>query len=558
MDALRRLRGDFSASAQEEKARLLKGVAQGNRLPFSLLLKLHDELLFLAAFPDSPAIVALVRRALAGFYRRVRLLTPARRARLVDTGIAGSESRHTFMYGALQWLVRQGERVAPAWPNERDAERLEPLIRTAMLPIEGDAFDDGGFSTRGWIEHASARVPGGPLCWLVGAEGGSPGARELYDDAEVPVMWSLRDSPRSVTYNRAPVPETIFRREFRRPPPDPVAWIARPLRHVRRVTGGEATRWIDTSIAALVARCREVVPTVYANAEEVYVAGLGEGATLCVIGAQLDDRLALEANYGYVMYSNGIPIGYGGVTPLADQANTGANLFEAFRGSEASFLFGQSLRAFRALFGISRFVVNPYQVGADNDEALQSGAFWFYDRLGFRSVDATARALAARERERLATHRRSRSSLAMLRRLATSDLVLELDPASGVPLFDERNLITVGREVAEMLSGVPAPDRDSHITALVHRHASLLGAGGRGLTASEMRGGRLLGPAIALIERDVAAWTPEARRELWALVHAKGATRERRYAQLARRSAAFWAALSRRCDGARAPRGVRH
>lgn len=33
------------------------------------------------------------------------------------------------------------------------------------------------------------------------------------------------------------------------------------------------------------------------------------------------------------MFSNGVPIGYGGVTPWPNQANTGANLFPAFRGS---------------------------------------------------------------------------------------------------------------------------------------------------------------------------------------------------------------------------------
>ena len=94
------------------------------------------------------------------------------------------------------------------------------------------------------------------------------------------------------------------------------------------------------------------------------------------------------------MFSNGVPIGYGGVTTLGAQANTGVNLFESFRRSEAAFLFAQSLRAFRTLFGVTRFVVNPYQFGRDNEEALASGAYWFYDRLGFRPT--TSRATRAR------------------------------------------------------------------------------------------------------------------------------------------------------------------
>jgi hypothetical protein len=549
MHALHRLRGDFTASARAEKVRLLKQLSRTRESRVVALLRLHDELLFLASFPDNPTIATLAERALRRFWQRIQRLTRPSRARLSDSGIAGSESAHTFMYGVVRWLVRHGERVTPSWKDNHDAERLEPLLRQTMLPVEGDAFDSGAFTTRGWIEHASARVKGGPLYWLVGPREGPPGSRELYDHAEVPVTWSIGDSPRSVTRNRAPVAETTYRSSFRRPPQDPIAWIARPLAGVRRVTGDEAIRWIDASIAALVARCREVVPTIYANTEEVYVAELGEGAQLCVIGAQLEDRLALEANYGYVIFSNGVPIGYGGVTPLADQANTGTNLFEAFRGSEAAYLFGQSLRAFRALFGVSRFVVNRFQFGADNDEALQSGAFWFYDRLGFRSVDATARALASRERTRLTRRHGSRSSVAILRRLASSDVVLELNPLSTVPRFDEHNLAKIGRLIAADLADIPSSERDTHLHKLALTHAELLGGVHRSLTGAELRGARLLGPVISLIERTIAAWSPEHRGALWELVRAKGAKQERRFAHLSSQHAPFWRAVTDRCAG---------
>ncbi|MFO1316643.1 MAG: hypothetical protein U1F58_13655 [Burkholderiales bacterium] len=52
------------------------------------------------------------------------------------------------------------------------------------------------------------------------------------------------------------------------------------------------------------------------------------------------------------------------------------------------------LRAFHTLYGSGRFVVNPYQFGAGNAEAIASGAFWFYYRLGFRPAHALTRALA--------------------------------------------------------------------------------------------------------------------------------------------------------------------
>jgi hypothetical protein len=190
--------------------------------------------------------------------------------------------------------------------------------------------------------------------------------------------------------------------------------------------------------------------------------------------------------------------------------------------------------------------VNPYQFGADNDEALQSGAFWFYDRLGFRPIDGQVGELVERERARLATHPGSRSSMATLRRLARSDLVLELNPASAVPRFDEESLARIGGLVAADLAGVSSSCRDAHVRGLAHAHARVLGDVQRPLTAAEMRGARLLCPVIALMMSEAKAWAPEDRHALWELVHAKGAKRERRFAQLSRQHALFWRALTSR------------
>ena len=147
--------------------------------------------------------------------------------------------------------------------------------------------------------------------------------------------------------------------------------------------------------AAVSARCREVVAITYADPNAVHWCDLGEGVGLAVIGASPGKRMCIEANYAYLLLSNGAPIGYGGVTALFRQANTGVNIFDAYRGSEAAFLWTEMLRAFHALFGARRFVVNGYQFGEGNPEAIASGAYWFYYRLGFRPAAAAERKLAA-------------------------------------------------------------------------------------------------------------------------------------------------------------------
>ena len=139
---------------------------------------------------------------------------------------------------------------------------------------------------------------------------------------------------------------------------------------------------------------------------------------------------------GYLILSNGTPIGYGGSSILFRQVNTGVNIFAEYRGSEASFLWLQEMRVYHHLAGCTRFIANPYQFGSDNTEALKSGAFWFYYRLGYRPVLATIRKLAKRESARMRSERSYRSDLRTLTRLACCDMHLVLPGARASDRFE--------------------------------------------------------------------------------------------------------------------------
>ena len=116
-----------------------------------------------------------------------------------------------------------------------------------------------------------------------------------------------------------------------------------------------------------------------------------------MFGLREKDRYPLETTMGYLILSNGVPVGYGGGSALFRQVNTGVNMFDEYRGSEAAFLWTQVMRVYHALFGCTRFIINAYQFGSENSEALDSGAFWFHYHLGYRPVLPAVRALAQRE-----------------------------------------------------------------------------------------------------------------------------------------------------------------
>ncbi len=559
---LHAIRHRYGAAETTEKLDLIARLERHPPRSARGLSAYHDDLLFLRAFPDDLRILMAAARGLEHTSRRVRALAPSQRRQLDDTGMAGTSTRHAFAFGITRWLVEQGEDADIDWPSFEHPDRLDPLLRLTLTQAEADAFDSGEVSTREWLAQARRGSRSSAAAWLARSRGrarppvGTPDdavVRLLYESLDIPLRWRLTTG-RSTSGNVVAGLTPAFRTAMRPAPADPVALIDTPLPTIDRLPPREAARWLDASRAALAVRCREVHAITYANLDEVYRADLGNGTAVCLIGAARADRLTLEANYGYVLFSNGVPVGYGGVTPLAAQANTGVNVFDAFRHAEAAMLFAQALRAFRTLFGVTRFVVNPYQFGAGNDEALASGAFWFYDRLGFRPVDAAVEALAARERGRRAASRTHRTSPSTLRRLAAGDLVLELPGASAAPLFEERWLVTLARAVTDTLA---APDatarlrrRDEHLDAVA---AAVALRRWRSSDRETRFGVERLAPVVALVLDEVAGWPAAERRALVRLFKAKGGAQERDFSVASRASHRLWAALRRFCLSAESP-----
>ena len=126
-----------------------------------------------------------------------------------------------------------------------------------------------------------------------------------------------------------------------------------------------------------------------------------------------------------------MPVSYGGGWCLFETLEFGFNVFESFRQGESAWILGQVLRAYHQVFRMRTVVVDPYQLGADNLEALRSGAFYFYQHLGFRPrSDTVRRQILEEELGKIARDRRYRSPLPILRRLAREEACLTCPAAA--------------------------------------------------------------------------------------------------------------------------------
>jgi hypothetical protein len=62
-------------------------------------------------------------------------------------------------------------------------------------------------------------------------------------------------------------------------------------------------------------------------------------------------------------------------------------------------------------------------LGHENEEAIESGSFWFYYKLGFRPESPQVARVAERELQKIATRPGYRTRPATLRRLAKSPVI---------------------------------------------------------------------------------------------------------------------------------------
>lgn len=544
------IRHRYGAEQTERKLALLAALDRCRYPTVRSLSALHEHLLFLRAFPDDERVAQAAVERLERFEQRWHQLSRDRRAELNDSGMVGSVSSHTFSWPIVRWLIERFPReVTLDWPSLEREAALDALVTPLLARAERDAYDSGEIGLREWLRHAAREHGISELNWLVRAIAArsSPLLPHFYEQAEIPVVWRLTRSRGSATHAVLERPAPVYRTDgMRSRPDDPRRLIATPLRRIVCLPPERAREVIHVAQAALTARCREVHAIAWANAEELHLADLGAGVELAIIGAEPAQRMSLESNYGYLLFANGVPIGYGGVTPLFRQANTGINIFEAFRGSEAPFLWTQMLRAFRTLFRVNRFIVNPYQLGEGNREAIESGAFWFYYRLGFRPVAPETAEIAAREWRRLERERGSRTARAIMAELVRGDLHLTLPGARESEFFDERWLIDLSLRTTTLIERA-APWQADRGTATFARHLrGALGIQDWGRWPRSQREAFLhLAPIVSLIE-DLERWPQAERQALIGILRAKGAPQELAFVHACQRHPRFIRALMAR------------
>jgi len=537
LQELQRRLADHGVGAAADKRALLNALRSARIDRARDLLSLQRIICFLCAFPDDAAMHRAASRLAAGFAARIALLPRDERAKLDDSGMAGTTTRNVYSYAAARWLARRFPTTTEIdWKAFESPASLTPLLQPLLDPLEDEHTEFDAAGVRAWIARAKGGRNDTDLGWLFGQVPSKQAAavefERTFDAAEVPIVWRIGNTRAAITNNAFAQSISLRADGMRRPAADSRAAITRPLKTIALLSRRDATRLLAVCRAALWARTRTVYQMEQPNLDECWLCDFGLGVQMAAVGVRPDRRAALEVNYGYLFLANGMPIGYGGFTALFHQVNTGINVFPEYRGGEAAYTFEQALRAMHSLTGCAHVIINPYQFGAGNDEALASGAYWFYYRLGFRSVDADVGRLAQREFERLRAERAYRVPIATLRKLASCDLRLDLSDKLDT-LFDETWLAAIAQGITGVIASGPAVNRVRALAVMVHRVATTLNIDLGRWGPRERAGFAHFAPILAQIS-DLTSWSTTDKSALAELCRSRWAKTERDFIARAR------------------------
>ena len=413
-------KGKFGSDAAREVLALLKRVEQIRFRDPQELIQLHETVMFLRAYPQNAQVLRHADRILFSFGERLRGL-PREEFEYSDvSGIAGTGLTTNFSYPFAKSLAeRHANSVGIDWEQYQHADRLGPIL-ARLIP---ESFEDWAVAPhpdwRHWYEKT-----GGNLPWL--ARGVTP---EVFDLLELPIRWELGNS--AASRSRARIPRTkIFYHGgpfLSRKDVSIKAEFESPKIAVRRLPRAEAQRMIEVIIDASAVRYRELYGFLYPDAANVYRADLGRGMDFYFFGVARKWRLPKRDYSAGMYFKNGVPIGYVEVLwprePKGGRMEVGFNLYYTFRQGETAWLYARLLKLYRERYRVTSFLVDPYQLGHENEEAIESGSFWFYYKLGFGPESPAAARLAERELQKIARSPTYRTRPATLRKLAASPMV---------------------------------------------------------------------------------------------------------------------------------------
>jgi len=554
LDQLDELKSRFGLREDRSVEQILSRIVGQKANDAETLIQLHEILLFLSAYPQNARVKQLSESLLKSFEKRVVVAREAG----VDlsaldhpdvSGVIGRAVIDTFTYPVVRWLVNREQRdVVLDWDWFEDENRLAESWPRFMPLLEEDAFVEANVPYKSWLRAASAGS-NSDLVWLVqrfeslakSSGRSEKEIAELFNAQKLYVRWTpsyrasrtgMRLPVRRVFYHQGPLIQRrdISLKDELEKPPTPLI----------RLSSQEGKAILDMAREASTARYRELYGFTNGDPARVFKSNIGRGVDIFIIGLPPKRRLPLRAYHAAMIFKNGVPIGYFEGISLFERMESGFNLYYTFRDGETAWLYARTLNIFRHLLGVTAFSLDPYQIGYENEEGIESGAFWFYRKLGFRPTNPAVMKLVLNEERRIAAKPGYRTSARTLRKLAQGSMIFELakpsPKVSGPGDWDRFQVRNIGLAVQRRLAARYRGDVESFRAAAVEELARVLGLSTKDWREVKFTVLSDFSVALSLVG-DLSRWNEVEKEALVKIVRAKATADESHYLKLMQKHA---------------------
>src|SRR5437660_5116686 len=300
------------------------------------LIRWHENLLFLRAYPQSAPILKQVEKILKTFEKRVSELRDAEvdLSPLDDpevSGIVGTSVTSNFSYAIVRWLVAKfPKQISIDWDWFEEEDRFGATMPRFLPLLEEEAMVEAHVPYRDWLRAAKGRK--NEVGWLIGqleSLNVSEKLRsELYDSLKLHVTWrfgvrasrtGMKLPSRKIFFHDQPL---IQRREI-----SLAAELSSPPIAVEKVSTTMGEKILNLARETSAVRYRELHGFTYGDSRRVLKASLGRGTEAFVIGVPPEYRLPLRAYHAALIFKNGVPVAYFECLSLFERMESGFNLF---------------------------------------------------------------------------------------------------------------------------------------------------------------------------------------------------------------------------------------
>jgi len=421
IDELYSIRNKFGKAEIERKIYLLQNINSEFIKGKNALQLFYDTILFLIAYPENKMLYSLANQSLQKLEQSVSSAEKLQYS-LYNSGVTKSSVCAAYSFEIVKWLRQKHPLDIRLVSFEAADEQIRSILTVVMQKVETEKMQETKAAWKAWIEN-SLKEGEDLLDGFINIFENSTLRPEVKDE-----LWNTIGINTEIDFSShcslsGKLVQPYFHRSIIRKLSNQVEFKPKKV----KLTTAEAEQIIDSSRMILIRQLREIDPISFTYPDGVVYYHLQRGYSFALVNMIPQRQVPNDCYLGYTVFKNGLPVAYAGSWIMFDSSRIGLNVYPYYRGGESQYIFQLVLQVHAKVFGLKRFTVDAYQIGKENYDGIQSGAFWVYYKAGFRPIEKIQKELAAAEEIKIKTTTGYRSPITVLKKLADSRMELILN-----------------------------------------------------------------------------------------------------------------------------------